>query len=210
MASQRVDLVTTPFPVDPLQQAHIPRSTPHTLEYNEDSTQAGRGNQQYTAHSPAVTQTQEVVDSPQVSPTCQHSPQMAAFKNSPPLVTKTDPAQTPSEGFLGQANTPSTPPLVSPTHRHDHRSCSFSDSFNDSDSMASIEQPLDPNLVCLKCGLQFRQGEIQKYRAHYKSCTIEHHQPSPSDVEYVVSRQSPQATSSSHTSESTALHQSCK
>ena len=32
--------------------------------------------------------------------------------------------------------------------------------------------PYDPNLVCPKCHLGFRIGEIQKYRRHVKTCTV--------------------------------------
>ena len=32
--------------------------------------------------------------------------------------------------------------------------------------------PYDPNLVCPKCHLRFRIGEIQKYRRHVKTCTV--------------------------------------
>ncbi len=31
--------------------------------------------------------------------------------------------------------------------------------------------PFDPNLVCFKCGRQFRLGEIQKYKKHVSSCS---------------------------------------
>ena len=50
------------------------------------------------------------------------------------------------------------------------RARSFSGSFDHGESLASIDQPLDPNLVCPECGVQFRQGQIQKYRSHYKLC----------------------------------------
>lgn len=33
----------------------------------------------------------------------------------------------------------------------------------------SFEIPYDPNLVCPRCGRQFRRGEIQKLRRHYNS-----------------------------------------
>ena len=33
-----------------------------------------------------------------------------------------------------------------------------------------FEIPLDPNLVCSKCGKMFRHGEIQKLRQHYDQC----------------------------------------
>ena len=34
----------------------------------------------------------------------------------------------------------------------------------------SFEIPFDPNLVCPKCGRQFRRGEIQKLRKHHITC----------------------------------------
>ena len=34
----------------------------------------------------------------------------------------------------------------------------------------SFEIPFDPNLVCPKCGRQFRRGEIQKLRKHHRAC----------------------------------------
>ena len=39
-----------------------------------------------------------------------------------------------------------------------------------SDSVNDIDIPFDPNLVCPKCKKQFREGEIQKYKKHFKSC----------------------------------------
>ena len=33
-----------------------------------------------------------------------------------------------------------------------------------------LDVPLDPNLVCPMCGLQFRIGEIQKYKHHVQNC----------------------------------------
>ena len=32
------------------------------------------------------------------------------------------------------------------------------------------DRPYDPNLVCPTCRKQFRIGEIQEYRKHYKIC----------------------------------------
>ena len=32
--------------------------------------------------------------------------------------------------------------------------------------------PYDPNLICLKCNLNFRIGEIQKYRRHVPTCKV--------------------------------------
>ena len=32
------------------------------------------------------------------------------------------------------------------------------------------EIPFDPNLVCLKCGRQFRRGEVQKFMKHHERC----------------------------------------
>ena len=32
------------------------------------------------------------------------------------------------------------------------------------------DRPFDPNLVCAACNKQFRIGEIQEFRKHYKSC----------------------------------------
>ena len=34
-----------------------------------------------------------------------------------------------------------------------------------------FEIPLDPNLVCSKCGRKFRHGEIQKLRKHFDKCS---------------------------------------
>lgn len=34
----------------------------------------------------------------------------------------------------------------------------------------SSHSPLDPNLKCPHCGMQFREGEIQKYRQHTSKC----------------------------------------
>ena len=104
---QRIDPVTTPFPVGPILQP------PHTLQYSDGSTQTGRGRQQYAAHTPARTQRQDRV--PNVPPH-HHVPQMATFQNSPPLVRKAYPAQALSDAFLGQTDT-ITVPHVSPTHR---------------------------------------------------------------------------------------------
>ena len=44
---------------------------------------------------------------------------------------------------------------------------------NDSitDPEQSFEIPFDPNLVCPKCGRQFRRGEIQKFRKHHEGCS---------------------------------------
>ena len=44
---------------------------------------------------------------------------------------------------------------------------------NDSvtDPEQSFEIPFDPNLICPKCGRQFRRGEIQKFRKHHEGCT---------------------------------------
>ena len=44
------------------------------------------------------------------------------------------------------------------------------DSFPDSED--SFEIPLDPNLICPKCGKQFRRGEIQYLRRHHDSDCI--------------------------------------
>ena len=43
------------------------------------------------------------------------------------------------------------------------------DSINDPEQ--SFEIPFDPNLVCPKCGRQFRRGEIQKFRKHHEGCS---------------------------------------
>ena len=32
--------------------------------------------------------------------------------------------------------------------------------------------PYDPNLICPKCNLNFRIGEIQKYRRHVTTCKV--------------------------------------
>ena len=32
--------------------------------------------------------------------------------------------------------------------------------------------PYDPNLICPKCNLNFRIGEIQKYRRHVPTCKV--------------------------------------
>ena len=34
----------------------------------------------------------------------------------------------------------------------------------------SFQIPFDPNLVCPKCGRQFRRGQIQKFRKHHDGC----------------------------------------
>ena len=34
------------------------------------------------------------------------------------------------------------------------------------------DPPFDPNLVCVACNKQFRIGEIQEFRKHYKSCQM--------------------------------------
>ena len=34
----------------------------------------------------------------------------------------------------------------------------------------SFQIPFDPNLICPKCGRQFRRGEIQKLRKHHDGC----------------------------------------
>ena len=34
----------------------------------------------------------------------------------------------------------------------------------------SFQIPYDPNLICPKCGKQFRRGEIQKLRKHHDGC----------------------------------------
>ena len=44
------------------------------------------------------------------------------------------------------------------------------DSFPDSED--SYEIPFDPNLICPKCGKQFRRGEIQYLRRHHDSDCI--------------------------------------
>lgn len=33
-----------------------------------------------------------------------------------------------------------------------------------------VQAPLDPNLICPTCGLQFRLGEIQKFKRHASTC----------------------------------------
>ena len=43
------------------------------------------------------------------------------------------------------------------------------ESINDPEQ--SFEIPFDPNLVCPKCGRQFRRGEIQKFRKHHEGCS---------------------------------------
>jgi len=37
-------------------------------------------------------------------------------------------------------------------------------------TLGDVEVPYDPNLICPKCHLKFRIGEIQKYRRHVKTC----------------------------------------
>lgn len=52
--------------------------------------------------------------------------------------------------------------------------------------------PLDPNLKCPHCGMQFREGEIQKYRQHTFKCapkTPERKNPSIDDYDYPESIQ---------------------
>ena len=43
------------------------------------------------------------------------------------------------------------------------------ESINDPEQCFEI--PYDPNLICPKCGKQFRRGEIQKFRKHHEGCT---------------------------------------
>ena len=37
-------------------------------------------------------------------------------------------------------------------------------------TVKNTERPFDPNLVCPMCNKAFRIGEIQRFRAHVKSC----------------------------------------
>ena len=39
-------------------------------------------------------------------------------------------------------------------------------------TLADEDIPYDPNLICPKCKLNFRIGEIQKYRRHVKTCQV--------------------------------------
>ena len=45
--------------------------------------------------------------------------------------------------------------------------------FRTSKNEESDDRPFDPNLVCPKCKQQFRIGEIQEYKRHYKLCHSE-------------------------------------
>ena len=50
----------------------------------------------------------------------------------------------------------------------------LSSKHNKSDtSDDDLQIPFDPNLVCPKCGRQFRRGEIQKLRKHHADCKRE-------------------------------------
>ena len=185
--------------------SHLPEhllstSRPNVIQRRHNSKPTSQ-NRKYIKFTQSEGTTSPFLEIPKMGERLAHS------ESSPPLLVGSSVLDMDSVADAGPRFHPLLQQLNSDGMK---RSRSFSDSFNDSDSMATIEQPLDPNLVCLKCGLQFRQGEIQKFRKHAMSCTIEQHQPSPSDDENVVSRQSPHTTSSSHMSESSALHQKCK
>ena len=45
------------------------------------------------------------------------------------------------------------------------------DELEDSGENLDDDRPYDPNLVCPKCGKQYRVGEIQKMRRHILKCT---------------------------------------
>ena len=47
------------------------------------------------------------------------------------------------------------------------------DNFGTPKDEESDDRPFDPNLVCPKCKQQFRIGEIQEYKRHYKLCHSE-------------------------------------
>ena len=47
------------------------------------------------------------------------------------------------------------------------------DGFRTPKNEESDDRPFDPNLVCPKCKQQFRIGEIQEYKRHYKLCHSE-------------------------------------
>ena len=47
------------------------------------------------------------------------------------------------------------------------------DNFGTPRNGESDDRPFDPNLVCPKCKQQFRIGEIQEYKRHYKLCHSE-------------------------------------
>ena len=50
-----------------------------------------------------------------------------------------------------------------------HNLSGFSDTSTGLSSMGS-HSPIDPNLKCIYCGMQFREGEIQKFRQHTEKC----------------------------------------
>ena len=50
----------------------------------------------------------------------------------------------------------------------------FCPQINESSGVYSLEpdpdKPVDENLVCDKCGKQYKEGEIQKFKLHYTKC----------------------------------------
>ena len=46
------------------------------------------------------------------------------------------------------------------------------DAGGEEDNDEYDDPPFDPNLVCVACNKQFRIGEIQELRKHYKSCQM--------------------------------------
>ena len=59
---------------------------------------------------------------------------------------------------------------MAPKHDYQQQLAPAPESFLGSED--SYEIPLDPNLICPKCGKQFRRGEIQLLRKHHESDCI--------------------------------------
>ena len=75
---------------------------------------------------------------------------------------------------------PSTPAPSLPVQPHQpqqqyHDDSQRRDDTGRMDQPTSYDQPIellyDPNLVCPKCGGQFRKGEIQKFWKHHEGCS---------------------------------------
>ena len=106
-----------------------------------------------------------------------------------PLPTDSDDHETPPVDTPFKSSTPNVahPPLTLPGDRklspvpfrhkelssldvsNGRLSSALSDSSTSSQSLSSSCLP-DPNLKCPSCGKQFLEGEIQKYRKHYRNC----------------------------------------
>ena len=74
---------------------------------------------------------------------------------------------------------PISPPSLPHVHYNDSSNNEVGDNplavdnFRTPKNEESDERPFDPNLVCPKCKQQFRIGEIQEYKRHYKLCHSE-------------------------------------